>query len=102
MALYTFSDQARALADSAARGNAYAALDRMEDMQAAIVKAARALRALYECGHSEPWLADAINGIKDQASNIQGECRADAESLLGGFTPLDLSEIDALLAEVKP
>jgi hypothetical protein len=62
----------------------------------------RALKGLQACGASKAFLWDAGAGAHDQASCIMG--RIDRELDAQGLYPLDaldLSELDALLEEVR-
>jgi hypothetical protein len=101
MTYYTFADQARAFERSAARGIAYEADDKLEDMQRAINDTVSGLRQIFECIGSQPWLEDTLAKLIDAAADIQTACHRDMSVLLWRLPVLDLSEAYNLLQEIE-
>ncbi len=98
---FTFADQARAFERSAARGIAYEAADKLQDMQRALTDTVSGLRQVYECTGSQPWIEDALAKLIDAATETQAACHRDMSVLLMSPLVLDLSEAHALLQEVE-
>ncbi len=95
------TDQARAFERSAARGLAYEAEDKLQDMQRALTDTVSGLRQVYECTGSQPWLEDALAKLIDAATETQAACHRDMSALLWRLPTLDLSEAYALLREIE-
>ncbi len=98
---YSTADQARAYKRNAARGVAYEAEDKLEDMQRAINNTVCGLRQVFEVTGTQAWLEDAVAKLIDEAGDVQTACHRDMSVLLMSPIVLDLSEAHALLKELE-
>ena len=91
----------RAFELHAARGLAEQAEDRKRRLPAILDSLVRAHRDLLELGCDRAFMSDALDGLRDEISNIEGQCDRDMdEAGLGGDGPVDYADLDALRAKV--
>ncbi len=75
---------------------------RYEDAQRALVDAVAFLRDYQLVGLDRAWLVDCAKGLHDAITDLEGGMNKDLdEAGLVGDVALDLSELDALIVEIK-
>lgn len=100
--VFSTREAARRFEIAAARGRAFDARIRKDELVGAVDDMLRALRRLEAAGVDRAYLFDTARGLHDAASNVDGVCNREIDEADLYVDPIELGELEAFMAHLDP